>query len=411
MRILYITQYFHPEIGATTNRALANVRCFANIGHDVTVLTEMPNHPKGIIFDGYKHKMFMKEKMEDFMIHRVWVFTSVKKNFITRILFYISFMFMGFLHTLFNWKKYDVIYVTSPPLFAGVIGYFLKKIYRRTKFIFEVRDLWPDVAIEMRELQNKQYQNLSYKMERDFYKSADKIISVTESFKERIVAKGIYGDKINVVRNGTDLEFNKVTVSEQLRNHFEVENNFIVVYAGILGIAQNIKTLLESGKQLSSYNVKILLVGSGPEERILKEYAKDNKISNVIFIGEVTKADVGEYLMLADCGIIPLRNIKVFESTIPSKLFDYMAASLPILLGVKGEAAEILKQAKAGITYEPDDSEDLAIKILWLKNNPNQLKQMSLNGRKFVEINYNRMKKAEELEKILIDVVMNNHEI
>jgi len=405
LKILYITQYFHPEIGATTNRALANARYLAKKGHEVIILTEMPNHPKGIIFDGYKHKIFMKEKMEDFMIHRVWVYTDKKKNFITRLLFYLSFMFLASIHTIFNWKKYDVIYATSPPLFVGSIGYFLKKIYRRTKFIFEVRDLWPDVAIEMGELQNKQYQNLSYKMERIFYENADKIISVTESFKGRIVAKGINGDKINVVRNGSDLEFNKVTVSKQLRNQFEIENNFIVVYAGILGIAQNIKTLLESGKQLSSYNVKILLVGTGPEERILKEYAKDNKISNIIFIGEVSKANINEYLTLADCGIIPLRNIKVFESTIPSKLFDYMAANLPILLGVKGEAAEILKQSEAGITYEPDNSEDLAMKILWLKNNSQQLKQMSLNGRKFVEKYYNREKQAEKLESELLKLM------
>lgn len=314
-------------------------------------------------------------------------------------------MFMGFIHTVFNWRKYDIIYVTSPPLFVGVIGLFLKKLFPKTKFIFEVRDLWPDVAIEMGELQNKRYQNLSYRMEWDLYERADKIISVTEGFKERIIAKGINGDKINVVRNGSDLEFNKINVSEQLRNKFEIENNFIVVYAGILGIAQNIKTLLESGKQLSSYSVKILLVGTGPEERILKEYAKDNKICNVIFVGEIAKADVNEYLSLADCGIIPLRNIKIFESTIPSKLFDYMAASLPILLGVKGETADILKQSEAGITYEPDNSEDLAMKILWLKNNSQQLKQMSLNGRKFVEKYYNREKQAEKLESELLKLM------
>ncbi len=405
MKILYITQYFYPEVGAPPNRALANIRYFAKKGHDVTVLTEMPNHPKGIIFDGYKYKLFMKEKMENFFVNRVWIFTSIKKNFVTRILFYISFMFMGFIHTVFNWRKYDIIYVTSPPLFVGVIGLFLKKLFPKTKFIFEVRDLWPDVAIEMGELQNKRYQNLSYRMEWDLYERADKIISVTEGFKERIIAKGINGDKINVVRNGSDLEFNKINVSEQLRNKFEIENNFIVVYAGILGIAQNIKTLLESGKQLSSYSVKILLVGTGPEERILKEYAKDNKICNVIFVGEIAKADVNEYLSLADCGIIPLRNIKIFESTIPSKLFDYMAASLPILLGVKGETADILKQSEAGITYEPDNSEDLAMKILWLKNNSQQLKQMSLNGRKFVEKYYNREKQAEKLESELLKLM------
>ena len=405
MKILYITQYFYPEVGATTNRALANIRYFANKGHDVTVLTEMPNHPRGIIFDGYKRKLFMTERMENFVIKRVFVFTSVKKNFLTRLLFYISFAFLGTISAISTWKKYDLVYVTSPPLFVGIIGLILKLVFPKTKFVFEVRDLWPDAAIEMGELRNKHFREFSFALEKKLYSKADKIIAVTEKFKERIIAKGFDEKKIAVVRNGSDMEFKKVVLTDNLKLKYKTNNEFIVIYAGNLGIAQNVKTLLDSMFYLKRENIILLLVGSGPEEKLLKEYSKKKKIENVKFIGEIPKEKMNDYLSLADCGIIPLKNIPVFESTIPSKLYDYMSANLPIILGVKGEAKEILDESKAGISFEPENSVDLSNKIKYLINNRVELKKMSDCGRKFVSCNYNRNHLAKKLEKILSETV------
>jgi len=404
MKILYITQYFYPEVGATTNRALANVRYLSKKGHDVTVLTEMPNHPKGIIFDGYKGKMFMTEGMENFKIKRVWVFTSVKKNFITRLLFYISFAFLGSLSTILSWKKYNIIYVTSPPLFVGIIGLSLKIFFPKTKFIFEVRDLWPDAAIEMGELKNKQFRKFSFALERQLYKKADKIIAVTQRFKERIITKGFFEEKICVIRNGSDMQFEKKTIAKSFELKFKSNNEFIIIYAGILGIAQNIKTILDTAIILKKENIKFLLIGSGPEQKILKDYSKQNNIENVKFIEQVPKNKISDYMSLADCGIIPLKKIPVFETTIPSKIFDYMSANLPILLGVKGEAKEILEQSEAGICFEPDDVDDLVEKILYMKNNRSELEEMRTKGRKFVIRNFNRNKLAEKLEKIILEV-------
>jgi len=404
MKILYITQYFHPEIGATTNRALANVRYLSCKGHDVTVLTEMPNHPKGIIFDGYKSKIFMTEAMEDFKIQRVWVFTSIRKNFITRLLFYISFAFMGILSTTFGWKKFDLVYVTSPPLFVGIIGLALKLFFPKTKFIFEVRDLWPDAAIEMGELKNKFFMKFSYVLENYLYKRADHIIAVTNRFKQKIIKKGFSENKISVVRNGSDLSFKQVDISGVLKEKFQIDKNFIVIYAGNLGIAQNLETILEAAKQLKNKNILFLIVGTGPEETILKNNAESNHLNNVFFTGEIAKENVSEYLSLADCGIIPLKNIPIFETTIPSKIFDYMSANLPIILGVKGEAKEILENSETGIVYEPENVEDLVEKILYLKANIGLLKKFSENGRKTVIEKFNRNKLAEKLEKIIVDI-------
>jgi glycosyltransferase involved in cell wall biosynthesis len=404
MKILYISQYFHPEVGATTNRALANVRYLAKEGHDVTVLTEMPNHPKGIIFKGYTGKLFMTEKMEKFLVKRVLVFTSAKKNFITRMLFYISFAFWGSISAVVNWKKYDVVYVTSPPLFVGIIGLLLIFFYSKTKFIFEVRDLWPDAAIEMGELKSKHFRKFSFALEKQLYTKADKIIAVTQRFKDRIVAKGFNEEKICVIRNGSDMQFEKKAVLEELKMKYNPDNQFIVIYAGILGIAQNIKTILDAALILQKKEIRFILVGTGPEEKLLKDYSNGNIINNVVFTGQVPKDEISDYMSLADCGVIPLKNIPVFESTIPSKLFDYMSANLPILLGVRGEAKEILDDSKAGLGFEPDNAEDLAEKILYLSKNSIEINKMADRGRKFVDANFNRNKLASRLEKELLKV-------
>ncbi|MCK4956758.1 MAG: glycosyltransferase family 4 protein [Candidatus Cloacimonetes bacterium] len=400
MKILYISQYFHPEIGATTNRALANVRYLTKQGHDVTVLTEMPNHPKGIIFEGYKGKMFMTETMEDFKIKRVWVYTSVNKNFITRLLFYISFAFLGTLSAIFSWKKYDIVYVTSPPLFVGIIGLALKFFFPKTKFIFEVRDLWPDAAVEMGELKNKHFRKFSYALEKSLYKNADHIVAVTKRFKQRIIENGYSKNKISVIRNGSDLSFKPVDVSEELKEKFQVDKNFIVIYAGNLGLAQNLTVVLKAAEKLKEKKILFLMVGTGPEETLLKNYAKSHNLTNVIFTGEIAKDNMSEYLSLSDCGLIPLKNIEVFERTIPSKLFDYMSANLPIILGVKGEAKEILEKSEAGICFEPDNVDELVEEIEYLKTNSLELEKMKQKGRDFVKTNFDRNELAKKLDDV-----------
>lgn len=401
MKILYITQYFAPEIGATTNRALANVRYLASKGHQVTVLTEMPNHPHGIIFPEYKRRFYFREKMENFFVERVWVYTNPKKNFITRMLFYITFATFGSLRGIITGRNYDVVYVTSPPLFVGIIGKNIKKIFPKIKFIFEVRDLWPDAAIEMGQLNNKSYRKFSYKLEASLYEKADHIVAVTNRFKKAIIDKGVCEDKISVLRNGSDLSFRPVKISQEFKNIFRKENEFIAIYAGNLGIAQNLKTLIEAANILKNENVKIILAGTGPEEVLLHNYKKEISAENVIFTGEISKEKMSDYFAIADCGIIPLKKIKVFERTIPSKLFDYMSANLPIILGVKGEAKEILIDSKAGIFFEPENAMDLAEKILYLKNNPQELQKMKLLGREYIKTNFDRYKLASKLDDIL----------
>jgi len=403
MKILYISQYFYPEVCAPSNRAIANVKHLADIGHEVTVLAEMPNHPKGIIFAGYKCKLFIKERIDNFIVNRVWVFTSKKKNFITRMLFYNSFMISGILHTLINRKKYDIVYTSSPPLFVVGIPIILKMFFSKSKYVFEVRDLWPDSAIDLGELNNRFAIRSSLRLESKIYSISDKIIVISDYMKRTIIKKGIEDKKIAIIHNGTDEDFiGKIKeVPSILKEEYNSADNFIVIYAGNIGIAQNLSIVIESARLLQNENIFFLLVGDGPNKKELEKRVNKNSLRNVKFVGEINREKIHEYLCLADCGVIILKKIPLFKGALPSKIFDYLACSLPILLGVEGEAKEIIEKSGTGLGFIADNSEDLAKKILYLKQHPTECDSMAAKGKDFVYNNFNRTKQASKIAEIL----------
>lgn len=407
MRILYISQYFYPEICAPANRAIANVRYLSEKGYKVTVLTEMPNHPKGVIFKGYRGKISCIEKLDNFFVNRVWVFTSRKKDFATRLLFYLSFMVSGMIDSIFNWRNYEIVYITSPPLFVGAIGIVLKILFPKVKIVFEIRDLWPESAIQLGEIKNKKFVSLSKALERKIYKISEKIIVISNYIKEQIIKEGFHPEMIKIIYNGTDTEFvrRREVVSKELFDKYKRLGKFLVVYAGNLGIAQGLDILLKAAQQLKKKNILFLFIGSGPKELKLKQIVNTENLNNVKFIGEVPRERIHEYLYLADCGIIPLRRLSLYKGALPSKIFDYMGCGLPILLGIEGEAIDILRNSKAGIAFEPENVDDLVEKILYLKDNPTLLRKMGSNGKKFVKENFNREKQAEKLEKELLELL------
>ncbi len=427
MKILYISQYFFPEVGATSNRAMSNVVSFKKNNHDVTVLTEMPNHPKGIIFDDYKGRYLVREVVNGVNIVRVWVFTSQVKNFITRLLFYTSFSITGSIYMMFCRKKYDVVYVTSPPLFVAIIGLFIKLISPKTKMFFEVRDMWPDSAIDLGELKNKTLIKFSLLLENWAYKKSAAIITVTENLRNKISQKGFSLNKIYSVPNGTDLvqENDPVLKKTKLQKHigfhcfkssgksvklgkimkinpfYDFSGSFRVIYAGNMGIAQNLTIILESAEILSKENIKFYFLGAGPEEEKLKRYVFEKQLKNVFFLGIIPQKQLKAYYQNAHCSVIPLRKIALFESAIPSKIFDSMAIGLPVIVGVNGEAQEVVKKSGGGLNFEPENPVSLSEAILKLKNNRKLLSQFGRNGIMFVKKYYDRKILAQKIEEII----------
>ncbi|MBS3741616.1 MAG: glycosyltransferase family 4 protein [Candidatus Cloacimonetes bacterium] len=396
MKILYITQYFYPEVSATSNRAYANAKFFAAAGHNVAVVTEMPNHPKGIIYDNYKGKLYCREKLDGIDILRTWIYTSPKKTFIKRIMFYVTFMFFGAIIALLNWRRFDVIYVSSPPLFVGFIGLLIKKIFPKTKFVFEVRDLWPKSAIDIGELKNKTIINFSEKFENKLYRVSNKVIAVTEGINDYI--NNIIPGKSVLIPNGVDLSL--------YETKGRTDEKFIIVYTGTLGLIHGLEIIIKAAKKLKEESDIIFqFIGDGPKKVELKKLAADYKLRNVDFIDSVPVDQIKTYLTSASVGISTTKKLELCKGTLPVKIFGYMACELPVLSSGWGESAILIDKSGAGLNSEPEKVDELVDRILWMKRNPDKISQMGKKGRLYVEKNYNRKEQAKEIENLLKSIV------
>jgi len=396
MNILYISQYFYPEVCAPSNRAYANAKFLSAAGHNVCVVTEMPNHPKGIIYDDYKKKLYCREKLNGIDVLRTWIYTSPKKSFIKRIMFYVTFMFFGSMISLLNWRKFDVVYVSSPPLFVGFIGLLIKKIFPKTKFVFEVRDLWPKSAVDIGELNNKTIINIAEKIENTFYNISNKVVALTDGINHYI--NDIIPEKSVFIPNGVDLSL--------YETHGCTDEKFIIVYTGTLGLIHGLEIILKAAKKLKEESDIIFqFIGDGPKKVELKQMAADYKLKNVDFIDSVPVDQIKKYLTSASVGISTTKKLELCKGTLPVKIFGYMACELPVLSSGWGESAIMIDKSGCGLNVEPENVDELVDKILWMKGNQDKLSEMGKRGRLYVQKKYNREKQALEIEKLLKTMV------
>ena len=412
MKILYISQYFPPEAGATQTRAFENVKFLKAKGHELVVLCEIPNHPAGIIFKGYKGRLFKREVLQGIDVLYIRVFTSQKKNFVTRILFYSTFMFgayfagMGLLR-----DKFDLIYASSPPLPAAAAGLWLSR-HRKIPFYCEIRDLWPDSAVELGELKNPFIIKIARKVESMCYSSAEKVIGVTQGIVDTLkLTKNLSADKIELVPNGatTDSFYRDEAGGKEIRSSLGLEGKFVVLYAGILGIAQNLSIMLLAADSLKTdIDIHFLIAGAGPEKNMLESMAVQLGLKNTDFIGEYPRTAMPGLYSAADVALVPLAFKDIFKHARPSKLFDAWACETPVLLGIKGEAEDLLNQCGGGISYTPDCYKDLADKIILFKKlSESEKRKMGQNGRYYVEKFHSRQMYADKLNRLIQQSHMN----
>lgn len=399
MRILYLSQYFPPEIGATQNRAYEMAHQWVKMGHSVTMLAEFPNHPSGIMPAEYHGKIIEKRNLNGITVIRVWVKTSPKKTFQNRMIFYFSYMVLAILVGLFTPGKFDFIYATSPPLFVGAAALVLSWI-KRTPMVFEVRDLWPESAIVMGELSNPRSIALSKKLEELCYQKARFIIVVTKGVYEQLQIRGIQTDKLLLIPNGANIELMTYNSSkrEDIRRELNLDNKFIAIYAGIHGIAQNLETIIEAARLLHAQDdIHFLFIGEGPKKRDLTNLVATYGLKNLTFLPEIPREEISSYLSAADVAIIPLRKNEVFKSAIPSKLYDAWACERPVILGIDGEARELVESINGGIYVTPEIPAQLAEGITKMKNYYSDYEEMGRNGRDFIVKNHSRQILAENL--------------
>ncbi|HOX28624.1 MAG TPA: glycosyltransferase family 4 protein [bacterium] len=405
LRILYLSQYFPPEVGATQNRAFEMARNLAEMGHGVRVLCEAPNHPKGVIFPGYGGKLINKRRVEGVDVYHLWVYTSTEKNFKTRMLFYISYMVSAFLVGIFL-TGYDVVFATSPPLFTAVAGRLIA-IVRRKKFVMEVRDLWPEAAVQLGEIKSEKAIRLARRIEHWCYRGARKIILVTHGAHRTVAAYngGEYAGRLAIVPNGTNIEGDLQPVPRNGHITPELDGKFVIIYAGLMGIAQGLETIVAGAEILRDDPRPVFfLVGEGPVKEELQKSVAEKGLKNVVFHPEVPNSKIKEMYSAADASIVPLRKIKLFEETVPSKLYDSLAGGLPVLLGVDGEARRILEESGGGVFFEPENPVALAESVRRMMDDEESFRKMGTAGRDYVLKNYSRrvlaLKLAKELESV-----------
>jgi glycosyltransferase involved in cell wall biosynthesis len=400
MHILLISDNFYPETNAPASRGLEHCKFWVKRGHQVSVLTSFPNFPGGKIFTGYKNKLRQIDNVEGINVVRVWTYMSPNTGVWRRILDQMSFMVSSFINGLFL-KDVDVVIGTTPHIFTPISAVLLSKI-KKSYFVLELRDLWPDSMLAVG-ISNKKYLfKLAKLIEKKIYFGADKIIPVTYSFKKYLINFGISNNKIKVIMNGVDTNFFNFKNSKYLKRS---SNTFMISYIGTLGMAHSIETIIEAARILSTkykkLTVKFQIIGDGADrENIVKQALKTD---NVEVLSTVPKEQVLEYLDRSDAGIIHLKKNDLFKTVIPSKMFEYMAMGVPILHGVEGESYDIVRKHNLGLYFEGENPNDLCSVILKLYNNKLLYDEISKNCVKTSKL-FKRevfaLKMLEEITKI-----------
>ncbi len=405
--VLILTQYYPPETGAPQNRLSSLAKYLKKLGMDVTVLTAMPNYPKMEVYDGYKKKWRIKEERDGITVHRSWIYTKKSKSIIWRLANYFSFVFSSLVVGIFNVKKHDIIICESPPLFLGITALMLKVI-SGSKLVFNVSDLWPESAEKLGIITNKRLLGMSQWLEEYIYKKSSLISGQTQGIVNNIRAR-FPDKKLFWLRNGIDLsQFNANAVSYNWRekNGF-VSTDFIAVYGGIIGYAQNLEVILQAANILKEEkNIKFVIVGDGPEKAKLLELKEQLGLQNVYFFPNQPSAEMPNIIDACNATIVPLRNIELFKGAIPSKIFEYLIFRKPLLLGVDGEARSLfIDEGNCGLFFTPENEKELASGLLELKNEPELSARLGENGEAYVRAKFNREKIAEEFYNELLTIV------
>jgi glycosyltransferase involved in cell wall biosynthesis len=401
MRILFLSHYFPPEVNAPASRTFEHCREWVRSGHQVTVVTCVPNHPRGAVYPGYRNRLWQRERREGIEIIRLGTYITANEGFARRSLSYLSFLLACAWAAPFL-PRADVLITTSPQFFNGLAGYPVRLI-KRIPWVLEIRDLWPESVLAVGAVKNRLLIRLLSALEHFAYRKCDHIVPVTEAFRRYIIGKGIAPRKISVVRNGVDLTlFAGDADCHDLRARLGLEGKFVVSYVGTHGMAHGLETVLNAAAQLRSHTqIAFLLVGDGAERQRLLALRDELGLANVTMLGQQPKELMPQIWALSAASLVLLRKLPLFETVIPSKIFESMAMARPIILGVGGEAREIVEEAQAGLAIEPESSASLCAAVLKLADSPTLARQLGVNGQRYVTAHFDRRVLARRFESVL----------
>jgi len=404
VRILYVSHYFLPEMGAPAGRVSGLARLWAAAGHEVHVLTGFPHHPTGVIPAEYRRAFrrgFVREQMDGVNVHRTWLFPAANRGKIRRSLNYGSFMASAALSGSLLLPRPDVIVATSPQLLCAVSGWLLAKRFG-APLVMEVRDLWPEslVAVGASASRSLLVGSLE-RLAKRLYRGASHIVTVTDAQREVIVRAGIAPERVTVVPNGVDRAFFDAGAAQSTAVR-PASGRFVVTYIGTIGMAHHLETLLEAATELRpDPRFHFRLVGEGARREVLEARARAAGLANVEFCGQQPRGEVPRWIAESSACAVLLRRDDVFRTVVPSKMLEIMAVGRPIVLGVEGEASGLLERARAGICVEPENAAQLAATIRALADDPQRCQQLGENGRRFAVTEFLRDGLAARYLKLL----------
>ncbi len=383
MKILFLTDNFPPEVNAPASRTFEHCREWVKAGHQVTVVTTVPNFPTGKVFGGYRNKWWQSEDMAGIQVIRVWSYVAENTGFAKRVVDYLSFMFMAIPASLLV-RKVDVVVGTSPQFFTACAAYAVGAL-KRVPWVFELRDIWPESIRVVGAMKDSLALDLLEKLELFLYRKAKMVVSVTNAHRDNLIARGIQCSKIQVVTNGVDIgRFLPCSKDASLVSRYGLEGKFVAGYIGTLGMAHGLDTVLDAAKLMAAAadadSYRFVLMGDGAQKAGLMARASAEGLYNVIFVDSVPKDEVVRYWSMLDVALIHLKRDDLFKTVIPSKMFESMGMAIPLLHGVQGESAEILEREDVGILFEPENAEALCQGLRRLSDDESLYARLRSNG-------------------------------
>ena len=407
MNILYVSQYFPPEMGAPAARAVELARHWASLGHRVTVLTGFPNHPTGFVPPEWRprlRRLVYRETIDGVQVVRTWLLPFPNRKAYERMLNYSSFCVSAALRGL-EFSRPDVVIASSPQLLVGLSGWWIAR-WKRAPLVFEVRDLWPEsLAAVGAGAEGSLLHRTLGAVAGFLYRKASHIAVVTPAFKDHLIRYwAVPAEKISIIENGVETDlFGPANTDADLKKELGVEGKFLACYVGTMGMAHGLDTIIEAAKNLRSTlpNAMLLLVGEGADKERIQSLAAAETLSNLKLVDQQPRERIPAFINASDVCLVLLKKTELFKTVIPTKMLEFMSCGRPVILGVDGQARQLLEEAQGGIAIEPEDSSALAGAIQRLAQNAELRQSLGLNGRRYIVKRCSRRRTAEQYLEVL----------
>lgn len=397
MHILFLSHYFPPEGNAPASRVHACARRWVEQGHEVTVITCAPNVPGGVVYPGYRNRLVQREVIDGITVIRVWTLLAANQGTMKRVLNFLSFMVGATCNGLFR-QRPDVLVATSPQFFCGWAGLVLARL-KRVPFVLEIRDLWPESILAVGARLPRPVLRLLEWMEQRMYRGCDRLVTVGQGYHDRLLGKGVPAGKMNIIMNGVDTRlFQPRDPDPDFLEQWGLTDRFVCSYVGTIGMACGLDVVLAAARRLKAEGntqVVFLLVGDGAARARLQEEARSGQLDNIVFTGRQDKALIPDFLAASQACLVHLRDTELFSTVMPSKIFEAAGMARPIIIGVRGQAMDIVLEAGAGLTMAPESVDDLLTALETLVADPDRGRFMGEAGRAYVHAHYERNRLAD----------------